>query len=227
MRGTRAWHLILGVLIVVSLLIQVGLAIDASALPKAHEVGTLRGTHLAGRLIRTFSFFTIQSNVLCAIAALRLWRHPDESGRWWMVIRLAGLFGITVTGIVYGTVLSVVHDPQGWAEVSTNFVFHYLAPAMTVLGWLLFGPRPRIDGPTATRALVWPVLWSGWALLHGAITDWYPYPFVDVVTHGYLRVLVNATLVLALLAAVVTGFRFGDRRLPPAPQHRSFAPPRT
>ncbi|MEZ5168600.1 MAG: hypothetical protein R2695_19765 [Acidimicrobiales bacterium] len=42
--------------------------------------------------------------------------------------RLAGLFGITVTGVVYGTVLSEVHTPHGFAEASTNAVFHYAAP---------------------------------------------------------------------------------------------------
>lgn len=221
MRWSRRWHAVLGLVIVASLVVQIAIAVDAPSQPPAHAVGTLRGTHLFGRLVRVFSFFTIQSNVLCAVAALRLWRRPDESGRWWRAVRLAGLFGITVTGVVYGTVLSEVHDPNGWAEVSTNAVFHYVAPAATVIGWLLFGPRPRLDRDTVLIALCWPVAWSTWALVHGAITDWYPYPFVDVNTHGYAVVLRNAALVLVLLAAVVGCFWAGDRRLPAAPADAS------
>jgi hypothetical protein len=48
-------------------------------------------------------------------------------------VRLAALFGITVTGMVYSTVLAKVHEPQGWQETSTNNVFHYIVPIMMVL----------------------------------------------------------------------------------------------
>ena len=36
---------------------------------------------------------------------------------------------------------------------------------------------------------------------HGAFAGWYPYPFIDVLKHGYGRVLLNsAGLILAFLA---------------------------
>jgi hypothetical protein len=81
---------------------------------------------------------------------------------------------------------------------------------------LLFGPRPRIDR-SATLALAWPCAWAGWALVHGAIGGWYPYPFVDVTTHGYLVVLRNAAAVVVVLGVVTALFAAGDRALPPRP----------
>jgi hypothetical protein len=91
-------------------------------------------------------------------------------------VRLASLFGSTVTGIVYSTVLAKVHEPHGWREASTNNVFHYVVPIMMALGWLLFGPRPRIEVRTIAMAMLWPVAWIVYILIYGAITKWYPVP---------------------------------------------------
>lgn len=217
MRTSRVWHGVIAVVVIAALLIQIGIAIDAPAVPYAHAVGTLRGTDTVGRVVRVLSFFTIQSNIISAVVAAQLALQPDRDGRFWRILRLAGLVGITVTGIVYSTVLSKVHQPHGWAETTTNFVFHYLTPVGIVVGWLLFGPRRRID-LHATLALAWPCLWAAFTLLHGAIDDWYPYPFVDVVTHGYAVVLLNSAVVVAVLGAVTALFAWGDRALGPAPR---------
>lgn len=47
----------------------------------------------------------------------------------------------------------------------------------------------------------------------GALSRWYPHPFIDAATHGYGQVLVNAVLVLAVLAAVAGLYGAGDGRL--------------
>ena len=114
----------------------------------------------------------------------------------------------------YSTVLAKVHEPHGWQETSTNTVFHYIVPIMMVHGWLLFGPRPRIERRTIALAILWPVAWAGYILIYGAITKWYPYPFVDVITHGYGRVIVNAAEVVAVLLVVTLLYWLGDQRLP-------------
>jgi hypothetical protein len=88
---------------------------------------------------------------------------------------------------------------------------------MMVLGWLLFGPRPRFDRRVLLWSLVWPVLWFGYTLARGAATGWYPYPFVDVRTEGYARVLVNALLVTMVLGVVASLYALGDRRFRRAP----------
>jgi hypothetical protein len=53
------------------------------------------------------------------------------------------------------------------------------------------------------------------------MTYWYPYPFVDVHSHGYLRVVINALLVTAIFGAIAALFSVGDRKLPPQPSTRS------
>jgi hypothetical protein len=49
--------------------------------------------------------------------------------------------------------------------------------------------------------LWYPLVYLVWTLLHGAVTGWYPYPFVDVADLGYPRALINiAGLVVAFLS---------------------------
>ncbi len=212
-RWARSWNLAIAVLVALAILVQVWIAIRVSATPQGHAVGTLRGTPTANRVLRVLSFFTIQSNILSGVTSAQLARNPNRDGRAWRAVRLASLFGITVTGIVYGTVLAKIHDPHGWQETTTNTLFHYIVPIMMVVAWLLFGPRRRIEGRTIALAILWPVAWFTYILIYGRITKWYPYPFVDVVTHGYVRVAVNAVLVVAVLLAVTSLYWFGDRRL--------------
>ena len=225
-RWARGWNLSIAVLVGLSILVQLWIAIRASATPPAHAVGTLRGTTAANRVIRVLSFFTIQSNILSGVTSAQLARDPHRDGKAWRGTRLAALFGITVTGIVYATVLAKVHEPHGWQETATNTVFHYIVPIMMVLGWLLFGPRRRIDGRTVGLAMLWPVAWFSYILVYGRVTKWYPYPFVDVLTHGYGRVLINAVLVVVVLLVVTGLYWTGDTRLRPTPMETTESPDR-
>jgi uncharacterized membrane protein len=213
----RAWHALVALLVVAGLILQVWIALDVASRPPAHAGGTLAGTALLGRLVRVVSFFTIQSNILSAVVSAQLARDPARDGRAWRVLRLAALFGIAVTGIVYSTVLAAMHEPHGWRETTSNAIFHYVVPLGMVLGWLLFGPRPRITGTIVAWALVWPVLWFAYTLGRGEATGWYPYPFVDAATQGYGRVLLNAVVVTAVFAAVCALIAWLDRRLPAQP----------
>ena len=213
--AARAFHAAIVVLVVLALALQLWITAKAGAAPPGHAVGTLAGTSLGGRILRTLSFFTVLSNILSAVTSAQLARDPDRDGPAWRIVRLASVFSIAVTGVVYGTVLARVHEPHGWKETTTNTVFHYIVPIAMILGWLLFGPRPRITGRTIAIALVWPIVWLGYALVLGESTGWYPYPFLDVATQGYGRVLINAVGVVAVFAVVNAVLWFGDRRLPP------------
>jgi hypothetical protein len=213
----RGWHATVAALVLGAIVLQVVIAVRVSGTPHDIAPGVLRGSSLPGRIIRVLSFFTIQSNLLCGIVSGQLAVRPDRDGRAWRALRLAALFGITVTGIVYSTVLAAIHQPNGTAETTVNVIVHYVVPASVIVGWLAFGPRPRADRRTILRSLLFPVLWLGYTLVRGAIWGWYPYPFLDVGSHGYPRVIANALLVTILLGVVATLFAVGDSLLPAAP----------
>jgi hypothetical protein len=204
--------------------LQLVVALRVPGSPHEVTAGVLRGSSTLGRLIRVLSFFTIQSNILCGVTAALLAARPDRDGQVFRPLRLAALFGITVTGIVYSTVLAKIHEPNGTAETVVNDIVHYVVPVLVVVGWLLFGPRPRVDHRVLAWSLLFPAGWAAYTLARGAVWHWYPYPFLDVGTHGYARVAVNCVLVLGVLAVVAGVFALGDRVLPQPASSRSAAP---
>ncbi|MEU4561140.1 Pr6Pr family membrane protein [Actinoplanes sp. NPDC023936] len=201
---SRVYHGALAGIVLTSLIIQLVLTATDSA-PDAAPALT--------RFIRLFSYFTIQSNLLLLAAVVALAVNPHRDGRLWRVIRLDALLGIVITGLVYATILAGQADPHGAAWLA-DFGFHYVAPWAALLGWLLFGPRPRIDGRTLAWAAIWPAAWIGYTLAHGAATGWYPYPFADVTELGYPAVLINLGAVVLLAALIAAVLRRLDTRLP-------------
>ncbi|MFI5662629.1 Pr6Pr family membrane protein [Streptomyces sp. NPDC051684] len=164
------------------------------------------------RLVRMLSYFTIQSNILVLLCSLSLVVRPGRNGPLWRVLRLDTLLGITITGLVFAIVLAPQVHLEGvslWITVG----LHYVAPPMTLVGWLLFGPRGRIDGVSVGWAFVWPALWIAYTLVHGAVTDWYPYPFLDVHARGYGLALRNIAGVLVVAGVLAWLFAWIDRRL--------------
>ncbi|WP_203336212.1 Pr6Pr family membrane protein [Nocardioides limicola] len=219
---SRLWHAVIALIVLGSLVIQIIIAVEAPSQPPGHEVGLLAGAPLAERIVRVFSFFTIQSNILCGIVAATLVVNPDRDGPLWRPVRVAAVFGITVTGIVYATILAAIHTPVGWMQVWSNAGFHYVVPVMTLVGWLIFGPRPRVDRRTIALAMLWPIIWTGYTLLRGAATQWYPYPFIDVAAHGYSGVAINIVAIL-LGGLVLIGIMAALDRALPATGVRSAA----
>lgn len=199
----RGWWAVLTVVVAASVMSEFVLHLTD---PEDASLG------IAGRIVRFFSYFTIQSNLLVLASVLPLVRDPDHDGPLWRVVRLASLLGISITGIVYAVVLAPLHDPQA-LDRWINAGEHYVSPVMTVVGWLLFGPRPRITTGVVLRALVWPVAWMTWILAQGAVTGWYPYDFLDVSVQGYAVALRNLAFVVLLALAFLLVLRLVDHRL--------------
>lgn len=207
-RASRIWHAVIALNVVAALVIQVWLILTGGPDPNTGE--TVASVGVATRMVQTLSFFTIQSNLLVLAVAITLVIDPRRDGRFWRVLRLDALLGITITGLVFDLILIDYVDPTGWQLVAT-IGFHYIAPWATLLGWLLFGPRPRIDRSTIAWAFVWPVAWIVYTFVRGALVDWYPYPFLDVAKVGYPAALGATAGVLAVAGVLVIVFRRLDR----------------
>ena len=169
-------------------------------------------TH-AERIVRLFSYFTIESNLLIGGVSLALALDPRRDGPLFRVLRLDALLCIAVTGIVYNTVLRGIVELTGAGLVS-NTMLHVLAPLFAVIVWLWAGPRPRVSARTVWWSTVYPIAWLVYTFLRGAATDWYPYPFLDVHVLGYAGALTNATLVAVVFLVLAWGARWVDGRLP-------------
>jgi hypothetical protein len=209
-RCAKAWNLVTFLAVAIGLVWQLELIIQGTNV-LVDAAGN--SPTVLTRLIRFFSYFTVESNILVTVMAATLVLQPQRDGRIWRVLRLEALFGIAVTGIVYTTLLRGVVDLHGAAAV-TNALLHYVAPLMAVVGWLVFGPRPRIDENTLVLSLIWPALYVVYTLAHGAVSEWYPYPFIDVAHLGYATALRNGVMLNVLLVGMGALFMFLDHKLP-------------
>ncbi len=190
----RIWHAVLAALIAIALVGQTVLTADKDR-----------------SMLNLFSYFTIQSNILVLVASILIAIQPRRQSEWWGTMRLAGLVGITVTGLVYSTVLAGTAEFVGRAWYYDK-IFHYVVPAMAVLGFFLFTPRTRF-AKTDFVFIVWPLFWLGYTLLRAGLsnpgyelgkgkTSYVPYEFLDIQRHGAGRVTLNAAVITVLVLGI-------------------------
>lgn len=151
------------------------------------------------RNVSYFSFFTVQTNIIVALAALlpvvvprsvpgRIFDNPS--------VRTAIANYIIVVGVVYHILLAPLWNPEGLNLLSL-VILHYITPAMFVADWLLFNENGETRWISSFRVLIYPAIYAAYSLTRGAMTGWYPYPFIDVADLGYAIALRN----MAALAA--------------------------
>jgi uncharacterized membrane protein len=210
-RAARSWHLLTAVIAFAALVLQLVLVIRGGrVLSESYP------PNLTERLLRFVAYFTVESNALVLVTTARLARDPAYDGAWWRVVRIAAVSGITVTGLVHWFLLRPLLHLDG-ADLVADRLLHVVVPVLAVVGWLIFGPRPRIDWRTCVRAAAWPIGWLVVMLVSGAATGWYPYPFLDHRLHGWGHVAVVCVGIFVLFFALFAALRENDRRRSPAP----------
>lgn len=203
------------VVVLATLLLQLGLVIQGQSVLDEKLVPPL-GT----RLWRLASYFTIQSNALVAVVTTSLVRNPDRDGPLWRVLRIDAVLGITLTGLVHFFLLRPLLDLRGLNAVADTGL-HLTVPALVLIGWLMFGPRPRLSAATVLWSLLWPVAWLAFTLGAGAATAWYPYPFLDVGLRGIGPVLLTCAGVTIVFLVLAVAARLADAWLPSAPEAKN------
>jgi hypothetical protein len=177
--------------------------------PQAPEPG-LYGAHPDGaagvvsRLSDTASYFTIWSNVVVAVSLTLLARRESRVATWLQVLRLDALLMITITAIVYHVLLAPTAVVVGWSRL-TDPILHQLTPALTVLVWLVVGPRRWVSWRVVVASLGIPLAWIVWMLARGAVVGAYPYGFANVEERGYGPVALTLVAILAF-GVVVAAF---------------------
>jgi hypothetical protein len=161
------------------------------------------GDLLAGA-IRFLSYFTDLSNVLVALAMTLPWLAPDSAlGRFFLKpsVRTAILAYIIIVAVIYHFLLAKLWNPQGW-ELVADTIEHVVAPVLYTVDWVLFVPKGTLKFKSAFIWLVFPLAYAVYTLIHGAITGFYPYPFIDVSKLGYHKVLSNMGALIVVFAGL-------------------------
>ncbi len=207
----RTAHLVVALVAWVALLLQLVLVLSGSAVLVEEDP-----PGLGARVYRFFAYFTIQSNLLVALSSTVLARDKGLDRLAWRLARLAGLVGITVTGLVHFFLLRPLLDLDG-ADWVADKLLHMVVPVLALAAWAWVGPRPRIVTREVAYAFSWPVAWLAWTLVVGQVDGWVPYPFLDAATEGWGSVAVVGVAIAVLFLLLLALFGWLDRKLSPAP----------
>lgn len=167
---------------------------------------------LAGTL-DYLSYFTMLSNTLVATTFTAAALFPETRvGRFLLspVVALATAVYISVTGLVFFFLLSGLYVIHGW-EARYDHLLHYVMPPAYVLFWLLYVPKGSLHLRNIPWIIVPPLVYGGWTLVHGALSGFYPYPFVNVPQLGYASVLTHVAEFVLVFAFVGVVFVVLDR----------------
>lgn len=209
-------------LTLVSALVGVGLEMwtayhTVSWVPQGAGYAGTFGPGWGGSLNR-LAYFTGQSNLVVALAALLLLVQPRTRNVLVQLILLVAVIDITITCVVY---LGVLAGPNIGGHFPAEVILsttleHLVTPLLAWTCWFLVGPTPVTWRRIALAMLV-PLAWIAWTMVRGWRVDWYPYAFLDVPRLGMAEVLTNIAILVPavpLLGVVLMGIErlLGSRR---------------
>jgi hypothetical protein len=152
-----------------------------------------------------FTFFTILSNLLAAAVFLeggrrQLAGRPPVPDLW----RGAAVVYMTVTYLVFAVLLRDAQEQLQTHVAWVDSVLHRVMPIALMADWLIEPPHTPISFRRAVVPwLAFPLAWTAFTLIRGAIDGRYPYPFLDPANGGYGVVALYCVAIFALFVGVI------------------------
>jgi hypothetical protein len=158
-------------------------------------------------------YFTIQSNVLVIVACLAVACNPSAISRVLSTVWLTAVVCIVLTGVVYYSLLAADNSYVGVA-LAGDVLAHLVSPLLCLGTWIWLGSRRQRAAAATIGVLIFPLGWVVLTLIRGWAIGYYPYGFVDVNTHGYLKVVITVSVICLLAYGLARLLGGTDRRLP-------------
>lgn len=168
---------------VVSYILKAVVIISA-AVGTLMSLGAGRRAFMGGS--RVFMYYTIQSNIAIAVicligAGLMLRRQPVPN--WWYTVKFVGTVAITLTGVVYCTMLAPLLGDFAWRL--NNVLTHVVVPLAAIIDFFVTGVDGAIPRRSVFLVTIPPAAYAVYAGI-GYIAGWefsdganYPYFFLN------------------------------------------------
>jgi len=193
----KAWRILIAAVACLGPVLQYGLMVHDQTL----AMGAVKTVHY-------FSFFTILSNLLAAAALTAPLAAPESRFAAWAERsgpRAAIATYVTITAVVYHVLLASQWHPQG-LDLFADTLLHTVTPAAYLIDLALRGGQGEARWIAAAKAMAFPAVFGVWTLIHGALSGWYPYPFMNVAKRGYPAVLTTMVVMSLAFAAIALIF---------------------
>jgi uncharacterized membrane protein len=148
-------------------------------------------------------YFTVLANLLVAIVfsgvALDVPKFRSAS------LMAGTTLAMMLVGVVYRLLLQNLFELTPWGKVADTLQ-HAVTPVLTVAYWFVIAKKGRLRWRDPLLWAVFPLAYLVYALLRGAVTHRYPYPFINcnVLTAG--QVVTNVIAISACF--LVCGYLF-------------------
>lgn len=164
-----------------------------------------RQAEISETIIRFFSFFTILTNILVAVfftsrVFISLEKYLKIFNKKGAVTAITAF--ILIVGLVYQTVLRGIWEPKG-AQMFVDELLHTINPVFFLLYWFLFSTKQKIKFREIIIWLLYPLFYLAFVLFRGSLSDFYPYPFLNISEIGLSQVLLNSFFILMLMLCVL------------------------
>ncbi|MBA2562828.1 MAG: Pr6Pr family membrane protein [Chitinophagaceae bacterium] len=165
-------------------------------------------------IVRYFSYFTLTTNLIVATCCTTLLFKPNS--RWGNFFsQQKTLTAITVyiiiVGIIYNIILRFIWSPKG-LQMIIDELLHSVIPVLFLVYWLIFVLKNQLKWQDVLPWLIYPLVYTIFILLRGAVSGFYPYPFINISELGLKNALINAIgiaivfLIVSLLFVAIGKF---------------------
>jgi hypothetical protein len=211
MNASLRWMLLLGAIVA-----WTGLGLQTAV---SLELLGRQGFSAVATLSRMLAYFTILTNLLVAgYFSLRLLAPQSAIGQWLAQPALGSGIAmfVTLVCVIVHLILRHLQQLTGLAFIADT-ILHYVTPILFVIFWIGWVPKRTLAWRHALWWSLYPLAYFVYAMVRGPISEFYPYPFIDVAKLGYATVAVNAVLisvafVLAGLAVIALDRRWPESR---------------
>ena len=172
--------------------------------------GLVRGT------ITYFGFFTLLGNILVALAFIApLLPNASQASFFNRPgVRTAIGVYILVIAVIFYLLLRKLYQPTGLGWF-LNILLHYVDPPLYLFDWAVFVQKRDLTFRQIPFWLIFPLAYAVVTLLHGAVSGYYPYPFLNAEAYGYRQISINiAALTLFFIIVSATYVAAGRYLLP-------------
>jgi hypothetical protein len=156
-------------------------------------------------IIRFFSFFTILTNILVALFfTYRIFSYLIKKD---VIFNKKGTLTalttfIVIVGLVYQYTLQGLWEPKGM-QLIVDELLHTIIPLYVLIYWIVFSAIEKINFCYVGIWLLYPVLYLLFILIGGSLSNYYPYPFLNIPEIGIGKVLVHCRLILLLILSIM------------------------
>ncbi len=159
------------------------------------------------KTLNTLKYFTIQSNIILFAYFVMSLLPKFSQNRSFKKAFGAVLIYITVTFIVFATLLENIWHPEGLA-LAGDLLNHYITPILAIIYYLYFRKDYEFAIKDIKYWFVYPLVYLVFLIIHGIITQDYIYPFFNINVFGIFAFLIvlSGILLFGLLLAFAIVF---------------------